>query len=51
MPSRFISGVDNMFVYVGGAAAFYYFFIYETDEAKAKRLQKEAVAKQRRSGY
>ena len=39
-----------MFVYVGGAAAFYYFLIYETDEAKAKRLQKERVEKQRRGG-
>ena len=47
---RIVSGIPNAVVYVAGAAAIYYFFIYETDEDKAKRLQKEAASRQR-GGY
>ncbi len=39
-----ISGVPNMVVYLAAAGAAYYFFVYETDEAKAKRL---AIERQR----
>ena len=34
-----ISGVPDMVVYVAAAGLAYYFLIYETDEAKAKRLE------------
>ena len=39
-----ISGVPNMVVYLAAAGAAYYFFVYETDEAKALRLAKERRA-------
>ena len=34
-----ISGLPDMVVYVAAAGLVYYVFIYETDEAKAKRLE------------
>ena len=50
MAARIISGVPNMIVYAAGVGALYYFFIYETDEQKAQRIQRDATARQR-GGY
>lgn len=44
--ARIINGVPDAVVYIGGAAILYYFFIYETEEAKAKRIQAESIARQ-----
>ena len=35
---RMISGVPNAIVFIAAAGAAYYFFVYESDDAKAKRL-------------
>jgi hypothetical protein len=41
--SRIVTGVPNVVVYAAVLGAGYYFFVYETDEAKAKR---EALKRQ-----
>ena len=40
-----IKGVPDAVVYIAIAGAAYYFFIYESDEDKNKRLAKEQKAK------
>ena len=47
---RIISAVPNVVVYVAAAGAIYYFLIYETDEDKAVRLKRDALARQQ-GGY
>ena len=42
-----ISGVPDMVVYAAAAGLAYYFFIYETDDDKAKRLEKERGGRMR----
>ena len=44
--ARLVSGVPDLVVYGGGIALLYYFFIYESDEQKAKRIQREGLARQ-----
>ena len=41
--ARFVSGVPNIVVYAAGAGLLYYFFVYETEEQKAKRLQGQGL--------
>ena len=40
-----IKGVPDAVVYIAIAGAAYYFFVYESEEDKNKRLAKEAKAK------
>jgi len=42
-----INGVPDLVVYAAAAGLAYYFFIYETDDDKAKRLEKERGSRMR----